>query len=175
MVFITMSGFILGLDASTSIVGYAFTSGDFLVDAGFINISKLKTNREKAHEVVGFLREHKNLFGVEKVNLEAALSGFGGGLTSQQTIITLSRWNAVLEYVLHEEFNLPIILCNVNTMRKKVLGAARIKGVKPKEYVKAKLPELYPDVKKFEKLNRKKEWDAHNSDMYDAVICALFG
>ena len=173
-----MGDFVLGLDASTSIVGYAFATGSVIVDAGFINISKIETNRKKAFEVSKFLADaimSRAPKSVDHINLEAALSGFGGGLTSQQTIITLSRWNAVLEYVLEDNFGVPIVLCNVNTMRKKVLGAARIKGVKPKEYVKAILPKLYPDVKHFEKLNRKKEWDAHNSDMYDAVICALFG
>lgn len=174
-----MSGFVLGLDASTSIVGYAFATGSVIVNAGFFNISKIKTNREKSHKVIEFLSDiWLNNYAptrIDHVNLEAALSGFGGGLTSQQTIITLSRWNAVLEYVIEKEMGLPVVLCNVNTMRKKVLGAARIKGIKPKEYVKATLPKLYPDVKKFEKLNRNGDWDAHNSDMYDSVICALFG
>ena len=171
-----MSGFILGLDASTSIVGYAFATSDgYITDAGFWNISKIETNKEKAKAVLKHLGCICYSYKLDHINLEAALSGFGGGLTSQQTIITLSRWNAVLEYVLDEDFQVPINLCNVNTMRKKVLGAARIKGVKPKEYVKSTLPKLYPDIRRFEKLNRKKEWDAHNSDMYDAVICALFG
>lgn len=169
---------ICGLDASTSIVGYAFVENNIIHNAGFLNISKLETNKEKAKYVVNFLNDCG--LKVQHFNLEAALSGFGGGLTSQQTIITLSRWNAVLEYVLSEEFKqagspVPINLCNVNTMRKKVLGAARVRGMKPKEYVKARLPVLYPEVKKFEKLNRNGEWDAHNSDMYDAVICGLFG
>lgn len=169
---------ICGLDASTSIVGYAFTENGKIHDAGFLNISKLKTNKEKAKFVLDFLQKHP--LKISHINLEAALSGFGGGLTSQQTIITLSRWNAILEYVISEGLiqtggPVPVVLCNVNTMRKKVLGAARIKGVKPKEYVKSKLPELYPDVKQFEKLNRNGDWDAHNSDMYDAVICSLFG
>ena len=170
-----MSDFILGLDASTNIVGYAFATGSIVVDAGFLNISKLDTNKEKAHFVVDLLHNRCLEYDIHHINLEAALSGFGGGLTSQQTIITLSRWNAILEYVLSERINVPVVLCNVNTMRKKVLGAARIKGVKPKEYVKVALPKLYPDIKRFEKLNRKKEWDAHNSDMYDAIISALFG
>lgn len=169
---------ICGLDASTSVVGYSFATGSIVVNAGFLNISKIESNREKAQEVMKFLsniRLDNDLFPIDHVNLEAALSGFGGGMTSQQTIIKLSRWNAVLEYVIEKEMGLKVVLCNVNTMRKKVLGAARIKGVKPKEYVKLKLPTLYPEIKKFEKLNRDGNWDAHNSDMYDAVICSLFG
>ena len=164
---------ILGLDASTSIVGYAFVENENIKDAGFLNISKLKTNKEKAKFVLNFLKSQPYKF--EKINLEAALSGFGGGMTSQQTIITLSRWNAILEYVLTEELGIPVVLCNVNTMRKKVLGAARVQGLKPKEYVKLRLPVICPSVKNYEKLNRNGDWDAHNSDMYDGVICALFG
>jgi hypothetical protein len=167
---------ILGLDASTSIVGWAFADGESVVDAGFINVSKFETNKEKGSNVIKFLVNNPHIKHITHINLEAALSGFGGGMTSQQTIITLSRWNAVFEYMLGEYIpSAPVRLCNVNTMRKKVLGAARVKGMKPKEYVKLRLPCVVPNLKQFEKLNRKNEWDAHNSDMYDAIVCALYG
>jgi hypothetical protein len=166
---------VLGLDASTSIVGWCFADSGSVTDAGFLNISKLETNKEKGKFVIDFLSKHALISQVDHLNLEAALSGFGGGLTSQQTIITLSRWNAVFEYMLGEHFKFPIVLCNVNTMRKKVFGKARIKGIKPKDYVKQQIPLVVPDVKKFEKLNRNGDWDAHNGDMYDAIVCALYG
>lgn len=168
---------VLGLDASTSIVGWAFAESGSVVDAGFLNISKWETNKEKGNFVINFLLAHPNINKITHINLEAALSGFGGGLTSQQTIITLSRWNAVFEYMLGESMPIPIpiVLCNVNTMRKKVFGKARIKGIKPKDYVKQQIPLIVPDVKKFEKLNRNGDWDAHNGDMYDAIVCALYG
>jgi len=166
---------ILGLDASTSIVGWAFSQSGSVMDAGFLNVSKLETNKEKGKFVIEFLSNHSLISSVDHINLEAALSGFGGGLTSQQTIITLSRWNAIFEYMMSESFKFPIILCNVNTMRKKVFGKARIKGIKPKEYVKQQIPLIVPNILKFEKLNRDGNWDAHNGDMYDAVVCSLFG
>jgi len=166
---------VCGLDASTSIVGWAFAETGSVIDAGFLNISKLDTNKEKGNFVINFLSGHSLIHNVNRINLEAALSGFGGGLTSQQTIITLSRWNAILEFILDQHFHIPIILCNVNTMRKKIFGKARIKGIKPKEYVKRELPKIVPNLSKFEKLNRKGEWDTHNGDMYDAVVCSLFG
>jgi hypothetical protein len=59
-------------------------------------------------------------------------------------------------------------------MRKKVFGKARIKGIKPKEFVKAQMPLVVSNIKQFEKLNRDGNWDAHNSDMYDACVCSLF-
>ena len=163
------------MDASTSIVGWSFAQNDLVMDAGFLNVSKLETNKEKGKFIIDFLSKHSLISSVDHINLEAALSGFGGGLTSQQTIITLSRWNAVFEYMLSESFKFPIVLCNVNTMRKKVFGKARIKGIKPKEYVKQQIPLIVPNISQFEKLNRDGNWDAHNSDMYDAVVASLFG
>ena len=166
---------ILGLDASTSCCGWAFQENGIVLDAGFIDISKLETNKEKGLLVIETIEKHPLFLQLEKVNLEAALSGFAGGFTSQQVIIKLSRWNAILEYMLSEKWNKPVVLLNVNTTRKKVLGKARVKGMKPKEYVKQELPKIVKHLSKFDRLNKKGTWDAHNSDMYDAVIMALFG
>ena len=166
---------VLGLDASTSICGWSFSESGSVKDAGFLNISKIETNKEKGKFIINFLSNHPLISLVDHANLEAALSGYGGGLTSQQTIITLSRWNAVFEYMMSESFKFPIILCNVNTMRKKVFGKARVKGIKPKEFVKEQIPLIVPNIIKFEKLNRDGNWDVHNSDTYDAIVCSLFG
>ncbi len=165
---------ILGIDASTNTVGWAFSESGSIMDAGFLNISKVKTNKEKGLIVVNFLLAHSLIHNTSQINLEAALSGFGGGRTSQQTIIILSRWNSILEYMLDQYLHIPVILCNVNSMRKKVFGKSRIKSVKPKEYVKQQIHLIVPNISKFEKLNRNGEWDAHNSDMYDAVVASLY-
>lgn len=166
---------VCGLDASTSTVGWSFQENNIVLDAGFLNISKIDVNKNKGKMVVDFLSNHNLIKSTHHINLEAALSGFGGGKTSQQTIIMLSRWNAILEYMLFETLNLPVVLCNVNTMRKKVLGKARVTGMKPKEYVKSRIELVVPNIKQFEKLNRNEDWDVHNSDMYDACICSLYG
>lgn len=166
---------ILGLDASTTICGWAISNDGIIQDAGFIDISKLETNKEKGLLVLDTIQKHPLFYEIDKINLEAALSGFAGGFTSQQVIIKLSRWNAILEYMIGEKWDKPVFLCNVNTMRKKVLGKARIKGVKPKEYVKQELPKIVKHLAKFDRLNKRGDWDAHNSDMYDAIVCALFG
>lgn len=166
---------ICGIDASTSFVGWSFSENENIIDGGFLNISKLETNKAKGLFVIEFLKKHYLIEKTNHINLEAALSGFGNGMTSAQTIITLSRWNAIFEYMLGENFKFPVILCNVNTMRKKVFGKARIKGIKPKEYVKQQLPLIVKDLKKFDKMNRNGDWDVHNSDMYDAMVAALYG
>jgi len=101
------------------------------------------------------------------------LSGFAGGRTSQQVIIKLARFNAVFEYIVSEETELKVNLCNVNTMRKQLFGKARVKGMKAKEFVKANIVN-FVDVTKFDQKKKKGSWDDRNGDMYDAMVCALF-
>lgn len=163
----------LGFDASTSCAGWAFYDGKVIVDAGFIKIDKFDTNKAKAFHVIETIEANPRISQIKGINLEAALSGFAGGFTSQQVIIMLTRFNAVFEYIISEHWALPINLVNVSTARKTVLGKARLKGVKSKEYVRAQLPKVHPEVVNFEKLNRNKEWDSHNSDMYDACVIAM--
>jgi Holliday junction resolvasome RuvABC endonuclease subunit len=162
---------ILGLDLSTSICGWAISDGGIIMNAGFFNISKVNTYKEKAFIIINGLS--KETF--DKVNIEETLSGFSSGFTSQQTLIKLVQNKSVICYILEEIWKKPMFSYNVNTMRKKVFGKARIKGIKPKEYVKAQVPLIVENIKQFERLNRNGDWDVHNSDAYDAIVCALYG
>lgn len=165
---------ILGLDSSTSVTGWAFSDNGVILDAGFIDTKKFETTKEKTYHVIGILEKNKLMKSVECINLEAALSGYAGGFTSQQTIITLARHNAVFAYIIEEHFKLKVNLLSVNTMRKQLFGKCRIKGIKSKDFVKMELEKLIPDIKKFVVLNKKGNWDEKNGDMYDGVVCALY-
>lgn len=162
----------LGFDASTSTVGWCFSEDGKLIEAGFIDIKKFESSKEKSKTVISVIDSNPLIKSVEKIHLEAALSGFAGGFSSQCVIIKLSRFNAVFEYVISEHWKKPVILWNVNTVRKKVLGKSREKGVKSKDYVKAKLGILY-DIHPFDIKNKRDDWDVRNSDMYDAMVLAL--
>lgn len=164
----------LGIDASTSVVGWAFSANGKVIDAGYIDISKQTTNKDKTFFVIQELEKNPNIQTVDHINLEAALSGFMGGGTQQQTIILLARFNAIFEYIISERWNKPVKLLNVSTMRKKVLGKARIKGMKGKDYVKEFLPKVVPNIKQFEKINKIGNWDKRNGDTYDAIVAALY-
>jgi len=165
---------ILGLDSSTSVTGWAFSEHGKILDAGFIDTKKYETTKEKTYSVIKFIESNKYNNQFEHINLEAALSGFAGGFTSQQTIITLTRHNAVFAYILEEHFKKKVNLLSVNTMRKQLFGKCRIKGMKSKDFVKHHLELLMPEVKNFTILNKKNNWDERNGDMYDAVVCALY-
>ena len=49
---------ILGLDISTSCVGYAFTKDKKILDMGFIDIKKQKTPKEKVQKVLEILNQN---------------------------------------------------------------------------------------------------------------------
>ena len=162
----------LGLDASTTCVGYAFTKDKKILDMGFIDIKKQKTPREKVFKVLGFLDNISYIDEVIDINVEDSLSGFAGGRTSQQVIIKLAKFNAILCFML-ENFDFKVHSINPMTARKQVFGKARVKGIKAKDLVKMKIEEMY-DTKKWCKETTRGNWDKRNIDMYDGLVMSLF-
>ena len=162
----------LGLDASTTCVGYAFTEDKKILDMGFIDIKKEKTPRDKVQKVLDFLNNSSYIDEVENINVEDNLSGFAGGFTSQQVIIKLAKFNAILCFML-ENFDFKVYNINPNTARKQVFGKARVKGIKAKDYVKMKIEEMY-DTKQWCKETTRGNWDKRNIDAYDGLVMALF-
>ena len=165
---------ILGLDSSTSTTGWSFCENGKILSAGFIDTKKLETTKEKTFHVISCLEKIKEINQFDQINLEAALSGFAGGFTSQQVIITLARHNAVFAYIIEDHFKKKVNLLSVNTIRKQLFGKCRIKGIKSKDFVRQELESLVPDVIKFTIQNKKGNWDERNGDMYDAVVASLY-
>ena len=163
----------LGLDISTNCVGYAFTKDKEILDMGFIDIKKFKTYREKAFFILSKLDENKYIDEVEKIYVEDNLSGFAGGRTSQQTIVKLAKFNAILCFILEDTFEVEVKNINPMTARKNVFGKARVKGIKAKEFVKMKVEQMY-DTSKWCKETSHGNWDKRNIDMYDGLVMSLF-
>ena len=165
---------ILGLDSSTSTTGWSFCENGKILSAGFVDTKKLETTKEKTFHVISCLEKTNEIKRFDEINLEAALSGFAGGFTSQQVIITLARHNAVFAYIIEDHFKKKVNLLSVNTIRKQLFGKCRIKGIKSKDFVRQELESLVPDVIKFTTQNKKGNWDERNGDMYDAVVASLY-
>jgi len=163
----------LGLDASTTCVGYAFTKDKKILDMGFIDIKKEKTPKDKVQKVLGFLNESSYIDEVLDINIEDNLSGFAGGRTSQQVIIKLAKFNAILCFMLEDMFEMNVNNINPMTARKNVFGKARVKGIKAKDLVKMKVEEMY-NTKKWCKHTSRGNWDKRNIDMYDGLVMSLF-
>ena len=163
----------LGLDASTTCVGYAFTEDKKILDMGFIDIKKENTPKEKVEKVLGFLNESPYIDKTVDINVEDNLSGFAGGRTSQQVIVKLAKFNAILCFMLEQIFEIEPNSINPMTARKNVFGKARVKGMKAKDLVKMKIEEMY-NTKKWCKHTTRGNWDKRNIDMYDGLVMSLY-
>ena len=163
----------LGLDASTTCVGYAFTENERILDMGFIDIKKQKTPKEKVFKVLDFLNKISYIDEVFTIYVEDNLQGFAGGRTSQQTIVKLAKFNAVLCFVLEDMLDMEVHNINPMTARKNVFGKARVKGKKAKDFVKEQVEKMY-DTKKWCKHTTRGNWDKRNIDMYDGLVMSLF-
>ena len=162
----------LGLDASTTCVGYAFTKDKKILDMGFIDIRKETTPKDKVQKVLEVLNSSDYIDEVMDINIEDNLSGFAGGRTSQQVIIKLAKFNAILCFML-ENFEYKVHSINPMTARKNVFGKARVKGKKAKEFVKEQVEKMY-NTSKWCKETTRGNWDKRNIDMYDGLVMSLF-
>ena len=164
---------ILGLDVSTTCVGYAFTKDKKILDMGFIDLKKFQTPKDKVFQTIAFLNENKYIDDIDAINIEDNLSGFAGGFTSQQVIIKLAKFNAILGFVIEDVFDIEPNNINPMTARKNVFGKARIKGVKAKDFVKEEIEKMY-NTKKWCKHTARGNWDKRNIDAYDGLVMSLF-
>ena len=163
----------LGLDASTTCVGYAFTKDKKILDMGFIDIKKEKTPKEKVFRVLDILNKNSYIDETYKINVEDNLQGFAGGRTSQQVIVKLAKFNAVLCFVLEDMLEMEVHNINPMTARKNVFGKARVKGIKAKDFVKEEIEKRFK-TKKWCKKTKTGLWDKRNIDAYDGLVMALF-
>ncbi len=161
------------MDASTTTVGYAFVDGKEVIDLGFIPINKETTIRDKVQLTMDTITELDPFGDIEQIYIEDSLSGFMRGRTSQQTIIKLAKFNAVLTYCLEFAYGEIIEGVNPMTARKHLFGKARVKGVSAKDFVKEEINCLY-NLEEYVKLTKTGLWDKRNMDAYDALVCALY-
>ena len=162
----------LGLDISSTVVGYCVSiSKEKVIHAGYIDVRKETSIKEKAHKVANEL-DKLNLEPY-KIIVEDTLSGFGGGRTSQQTIVKLSKCNAVISYVIEALYEMDVDHVNVSTLRKAVFGRSREQGKDSKTFVREQLENLI-DLSEFIVYNSRKNYDKRNYDMLDATVASLY-
>ena len=161
------------MDASTTTVGYAFVDGKDIVTMGFVPIQKEKTIRDKVQLTMDTITGMDPFDEIERIYIEDSLSGFSRGRTSQQTIIKLAKFNAVLTYCLEFAYGEIVDGVNPMTARKHLFGKARKQGVTAKDFVKEEINCLY-NLEEYVKLTKTGLWDKRNMDAYDALVCALY-
>jgi len=164
----------LGLDASTKVIGWAAveSSAQKLIDAGFVDISKISKNSDKANHFIEIIDSKPWIKQVNRINVECALSGFSGG-SRTQIIIMLHRWSAVFCHILEQHYHLEPHLVNASTMRKQLFGKACARGIKPKQFVQEQMEKIV-DLTPWMHYNNRNTPDARMADLRDGVVAAFF-
>ena len=161
---------VLGLDLSTATCGWAVTENKIILGSGFVDISDVEDYATKADLIIKALIG----FSFDKIMIEESLFGFAGGGTSQQVIIKLVKNKAVIGYILENYYKVKVESIHAQTARKRALGAARIKGVKPKIFVKESIEKIYERTPRTI-LNKKNAPDKRMEDVRDAIVLSLAG
>jgi len=139
---------ILGLDISTSIVGWCILdkSTQEFVSAGAIDLKKTKCVFHKATSVFNELKSLDYMHQIDDVAIEENLQAFRPGFSSAKTLVSLARFNGMVSLQAHDVFGIVPDFINVNHARK-VAGlkidrkSSRSTKEQVFDFVKSKLPE----------------------------------
>ncbi len=109
---------VLGLDISTSVIGYCVVESDdkSIVELGHISLKNVEGLFNKVDFAVPKIAALMVGLSVSKVYVEEAVMMFSAGMSSAQTILTLAKFNALVSYHVRNQ-----------------LGDANIVWVKPNE------------------------------------------
>lgn len=125
---------ILGLDISTSIIGWCLLDESEVEDIGHIDLTKIKDFYDKCDEFWKFLDFLKCLYPIDnlKVFIEEPVKMFKSNQSMAQTISILQRFNATCCYLIYREFDIKPTLI-MESRARKLCNIKVPKGVKGKE------------------------------------------
>jgi Holliday junction resolvasome RuvABC endonuclease subunit len=99
---------ILGLDVSTSIVGWCVLNDNGeLVKLDHIVLNKITTGiYDKANEVKVILNNIKKQYNINNIYVEESLMRFRRGMSSAKTLSVLSKFNGIVSYIAASVFEI---------------------------------------------------------------------
>jgi len=125
--------YILGLDVSTSIIGYTIINSDqAVIEIDHIDLRKLKDLWEKADYARNRLKDIIAKHDITSTYIEESLQVFRSGFSSAHTLSTLSKFNGLMFYFTREYTGFNPISVSASSARK-------LCGIKIKKGTKAKI------------------------------------
>lgn len=127
---------ILGLDVSTTRIGWAIIDGkQELVDSDFYKTDKKKTLEERAEDFLSsVLRPLSIIHKIDEVRVEEPFSMFSGGKTTAKTMSSLQRFNGMISLLVLQMFGDPPTMVGSRTARARC-GIKVPRGTKAKTVV----------------------------------------
>lgn len=110
---------ILGLDISTSCIGYSLFSenGEKLLELNYVKFNTKLSLFEKLSEFKKKIEFMKDA-GIKHIAIEEPLQKFAGKFSSAGTIALLNRFNGMISACVYELLEVEPVYYNVNTARK---------------------------------------------------------
>lgn len=157
---------ILGLDISSSVVGYSFFNGSNLVRYGYVDISEVEGIFDKIDVVLQMFEFDAGQ--IESIYVEDIQQSFARGFSSVNTTILLAKMNAALSYAVHKSTDKEINYLNVNHLRKIIGLTVKKNGVKAKEQTFSFIRDKFNE-QLFLKWTKNDTLDKRSLDITDAV------
>jgi hypothetical protein len=149
---------ILGLDISTSCIGYSlFSEEGKLIELNCVKFNSDLTKFEKFEEfkkATAYLKK----FPIKFIAIEEPLKKFMGKFSSAETIALLNFFNGMISSHIYSEFGMEPIYFNVNTARKLAFPPAeKEKKVKGKNEPVVELEEVIESFEEESKKSKSKD------------------
>ena len=128
---------ILGLDISTSIIGFTIIDNGMIVKTFAVDLrnkNKYPDLFSKYNQVQGELIDIQREYNVKHIFIEQSLQMFRSGFSSAKTLSTLSSFNGVVTYLCYRELGIKAEHISASSARKSC-GITVPKGKKAKQVV----------------------------------------
>jgi Holliday junction resolvasome RuvABC endonuclease subunit len=167
---------IMGLDISSSTIGYSIIRNGKLEDYGYLKPNDKYDEFQQLQLICNILIEKAKEYEIDNIAIEKIAEYFGKGSTSK-TIVKLAKWNGVISYAMFNEgFN--ISHHNVISIRSCIRKEYNIKNkTEIKKLAKEEVPHFVSDLLGFDfefEYNSKGKLKMENYDKSDAVAVALY-
>jgi len=139
---------ILGLDISTSIVGFTIVDQGEIVKTFAIDLrnkNKFPDIYSKYNHIQGELLDIQREYKIEHIFIEQSLQMFRSGFSSAKTLSTLSRFNGVISWLCYNTLEVKPEYIAATSARKKC-GITVPKGTKAKQVVIKHIIDNVPSV-----------------------------
>ena len=172
---------ILALDISTTCTAVCVLNA--VTGEHIITYHSLMNNVKKFTNFWAKVRNMKNVFNqennetweIKKIAVEESAKRFTPGFSSADTIITLSKFNAILCYILLEKYSIEPTYINVRSARKKLgIVIDKTSNTNNKQQILNQIVEKYPNLPWiYKEIKGKKKLVKINEDRCDAFIIGL--
>lgn len=163
----------LGLDISTSVIGYCLLdSSDNVVFCDHIDFKNHKDIYDRLETFKTFIHYVKSNFDINTVNIEDSFQAFAPGKSSASTIKKLNSFNGCCGWIIYEELKIKPNKVPVSSARKK-LDIKAVKGESGKDAVMRWMLEKQ-GTWFVPALNSKGNYHDWNYDRADAYVIARY-